>query len=51
MFVPTVLKEVGCSMAPWTNPNIHSLQRCVDTIYPGVDYIVEKGDLLDVSVS
>lgn len=51
MFVPTVLEEVGCSTAPWTNPDIHSLQRCVDIIYPGVDYIVEKGDPLDVSVS
>ena len=38
MFVPTVLEEVGCSTTPWVNPDVNSLQRCVDTVYPGVDY-------------
>jgi hypothetical protein len=51
MFVPTVLEEVGCSATPWVNPDVNSLQRCVDTVYPGVDYTVQKGDPLDVSVS
>ena len=51
MFIPTVLEEVGCSVTPWTNPDVNALQRCADTVYPGVDYTVEKGDPLDVSVS
>jgi hypothetical protein len=51
MFVPTVLEEVGCSVTPWTNPDINTLQHCVNTVYPGIEYTVEKGNPLDVSVS
>ena len=51
MFVPTVLEEVGCSAVPWMNPDVGTLQRCIDTVYPGIDYTVEKGNPLDVSVS
>ena len=51
MFVPTVLEEVGCSVAPWTNPDVNSLQGCVDSIYPGIDYTVVKGSPLEISVS
>ena len=51
MLVPAVLEEVGCSVTPWANLDVSTLQGCVDTIYPGVDYTVRKGDLLELSVS
>ena len=51
MFVPVALEEVGCSATPWVNLNVSSLQGCVDTVYPGIDYTVRKGDPLESSVS
>ena len=50
-FIPSVLKEVRCSATPWTNLNVKLLQGCKDSMYPGLDYVVEKGDLLNISVS
>jgi len=50
-FIPAVLEEVGCSATPWKNLDVDLLQGCTDLVYPGLDYTVEKGDALDLSVS
>lgn len=50
-FMPAVLEEVGCSVTPWKNLDVDLLQGCMGLVYPGVDYVVEKGDALDSSVS
>jgi hypothetical protein len=51
MFIPSVIEEVGCSGTPWTNLDVQSLQGCMNLVYPGLGYIVEKGDALETSVS
>jgi len=50
-FIPSVLEEVGCSATPWTNLDVKLIQGYTNSVYPGLDYVVEKGDPLDVSVS
>jgi len=50
-FIPSVLEEVGCSATPWTNLDIESLQSCMNLVYSELEYVVEKGDPLDMSVS
>ena len=50
-FIPSALEEVGCSATPWTNLNTESLQGYMNIIYPELEYVVEKGDPLDMSVS
>jgi len=48
-FMPAVLEEVGCSATPWQNLNLNLLQGCVDLVYPGLDYVAETSDALDLS--
>jgi len=50
-FVPAILEELGCSRTPWKNPDLDTIQACVNEVYPGLEYIVEKGDTLELSVS
>ena len=49
--MPSVLEEVGCSVTPWTNLDVESLQGCMNIVYPELEYVVEKGDPLNMSVS
>lgn len=49
-FIPTVIEEVGCSTTPWANLNVTLLQECMDLVYDGLEYTVEKGDAVEASV-
>jgi len=50
-FIPSVLEEVGWSMTPWENLDVKTLQICMNDVYPELEYVVEKGDAIDLSVS
>lgn len=50
VFIPTALQEVGRSSTPWQNISVDVLQECVNVVYTGLDYVVERGDALESSV-
>jgi len=49
-FIPYVIEEFGCSATPWQNLDTDLLQGCMNLAYPGLDYVVDKGDALESSV-
>lgn len=43
-FIPYVITEIGCSVSPWLNLDVNTVQDYVNIIYMGYDYAIEHGD-------